>query len=151
MKQRIWLPLARQREPICVVWRAMLQLPLTTKSLAACTEPEATARAGARPSGLNATTTPAGCQTSVGALFERCGTLPVVIKAGTSVSVVINHQWRRDHCADYVRLFHDGLVHIEANRVQVPAPVWEIRGGSHHESQPFVGVVCADPASALAN
>lgn len=41
-----------------------------TKSLAAIREPEATARAGTRPSGPNATITPAGCQASAGIMFQ---------------------------------------------------------------------------------
>lgn len=36
--------------------------------------------------------------------------------------------WHSDRSGDYVRMFHDGLVHIEANRVQVPAPSWEVQG-----------------------
>lgn len=36
--------------------------------------------------------------------------------------------WRQDHSADYGRMFQDGLAHIEANRIQVPAPKWEVRG-----------------------
>jgi hypothetical protein len=36
--------------------------------------------------------------------------------------------WRRDRSAEYVRMFTDGLAHIEANRVRVPAPRWEVRG-----------------------
>jgi hypothetical protein len=36
--------------------------------------------------------------------------------------------WHRDRSAEYVRMFTDGLVHIEANRVRVPTPRWEVRG-----------------------
>jgi hypothetical protein len=36
--------------------------------------------------------------------------------------------WRRDHSAEYVRLFRDGLAHIEANRIKVQPPVWEVQG-----------------------
>lgn len=36
--------------------------------------------------------------------------------------------WHRDRSADYVRMFKDGLVHIEAHRIQVSAPKWEVRG-----------------------
>ena len=36
--------------------------------------------------------------------------------------------WHRDRSADYVHMFHEGLAHIEANRIQVPAPAWEVRG-----------------------
>jgi hypothetical protein len=36
--------------------------------------------------------------------------------------------WHRDRSADYLRLFKDGLAHIEANRVKVPLPRWEVRG-----------------------
>ena len=36
--------------------------------------------------------------------------------------------WHHDRSADYVRMFEDGLAHIEANRVRVPAPRWEVRG-----------------------
>ena len=36
--------------------------------------------------------------------------------------------WHRDRSAEYVRMFKDGLAHIEAHRIQVPAPMWEVRG-----------------------
>ncbi|GAG03024.1 unnamed protein product, partial [marine sediment metagenome] len=36
--------------------------------------------------------------------------------------------WRRDRSTEYARMFKDGLAHIEAYRIQVPAPVWEVRG-----------------------
>jgi len=36
--------------------------------------------------------------------------------------------WHRDRSAEYVRMFTDGLAHVEANRVRVPTPRWEVRG-----------------------
>ncbi|MBC8263794.1 MAG: hypothetical protein H8E47_06690, partial [Anaerolineales bacterium] len=36
--------------------------------------------------------------------------------------------WHRDRSAEYARMFKDGLAHIEAHRIQVPAPEWEVRG-----------------------
>ena len=36
--------------------------------------------------------------------------------------------WHRDRSAEYARMFKDGLAHIEAHRIQVPAPMWEVRG-----------------------
>jgi hypothetical protein len=54
-------------------------------------------------------------------LFER---LPA--HAGFGLGQV--DDWHRDRSADYVRLFHDGLAHIEAHRIRVPAPKWEVRG-----------------------
>jgi len=36
--------------------------------------------------------------------------------------------WSRDRTADYLRLFQDGLAHIQANRIKVHPPLWEVRG-----------------------
>ena len=36
--------------------------------------------------------------------------------------------WHSDRSADYVGMFGDGLAHIEAHRVRVPAPKWKVRG-----------------------
>jgi hypothetical protein len=36
--------------------------------------------------------------------------------------------WCSDRSADYVRMFKSGLAHIEAHRIQVPTPKWDVKG-----------------------
>jgi hypothetical protein len=36
--------------------------------------------------------------------------------------------WHHNRSAEYVGMFTDGLAHVEANRVRVPTPRWEVRG-----------------------
>ena len=42
--------------------------------------------------------------------------------------------WHRDRSAEYVRMFCDGLAHVAAHRIQVPEPVWKIRGVHQKQS-----------------
>jgi len=58
----------------------VLQCPSKQEASRLARSPRQRPGRACRPSGLNATTTPAGCQASAGALFERCGIPPVAIK-----------------------------------------------------------------------
>lgn len=46
--------------------------------------------------------------------------------------------WRRDQSAEYVRMFTDALAHIEAHRIAVASPKWEVHGGGA-QVQPIRG------------
>ncbi len=46
--------------------------------------------------------------------------------------------WRRDQTAEYLRMFTDALEHVEAHRIVVASPKWEVRGGGA-EVQPIRG------------
>lgn len=52
--------------------------------------------------------------------------------AGFGLAQVDN--WHRDRSDDYVQMLEDALQHIEAHRISVPLPVWDVRGVGQRKS-----------------